>query len=153
MEVSVFPSRFVLGEVIRIVLVGTEMGQGLHTKIIQIAAQKFCIPDSMVEVVETATNVVANGQPTGAREDHQPQMTEARIFFSRISKKCSKYLHIRNYTNNLSPCVVHNLAASMSTDLYGMAVLDACEQILSRLQPLREQLRAQLNLGNQRKLF
>lgn len=77
----------VLGEVIRIVLVGTEMGQGLHTKIIQIAAQKFCIPDSMVEVVETATNVVANGQPTGAREDHQPQMTEASIFFSRISKK------------------------------------------------------------------
>ena len=75
----------VLGEVIRIVLVGTEMGQGLHTKIIQIAAQKFCIPDSMVEVVETATNVVANGQPTGAREDHQPQMTEANIF-SRISK-------------------------------------------------------------------
>ena len=38
-------------------------------------------------------------------------------------------------------------AASMSTDLYGMAVLDACEQILSRLQPLREQLRLQLNLG------
>ena len=43
------------------------MGQGLHTKIIQIAAQKFGIADSMVEVVETATNVVANGQPTGAQ--------------------------------------------------------------------------------------
>lgn len=46
------------------------MGQGLHTKIIQIAAQKFGIADSMVEVVETATNVVANGQPTGARDGH-----------------------------------------------------------------------------------
>jgi len=28
----------------------------------------------------------------------------------------------------------------MSTDLYGMAVLDACEQILDRLQPVRSQL-------------
>ena len=28
----------------------------------------------------------------------------------------------------------------MSTDLYGMAVLDACEQILERLRPLREQM-------------
>ena len=31
-------------------------------------------------------------------------------------------------------------AASMSTDLYGMAVLDACEQIQARLEPLRRSL-------------
>lgn len=43
--------------------------------------------------------------------------------------------------------LINRSAASMSTDLYGMAVLDACEQILSRLQPIREQLRIQLNLG------
>ncbi|RYH29616.1 hypothetical protein EON65_07930 [archaeon] len=74
---------------------GTEMGQGLFTKVIQIAARCFQIPDTMVFTAETATNTVANASPS---------------------------------------------AASLSTDLYGMAVLDACEQILSRLQPLREQM-------------
>ena len=28
-------------------------------------------------------------------------------------------------------------AASMSTDLYGMATLDACRQIIARLQPIK----------------
>eukprot|EP01038_Epipyxis_sp_PR26KG_P010944 gene10944-14695_t len=31
-------------------------------------------------------------------------------------------------------------AASMSTDMYGMAVLDACQQILERLEPVRKKL-------------
>ena len=74
---------------------GTEMGQGLHTKMIQVAAQSFGIPDSNVHVADTSTNTVANSSPT---------------------------------------------AASMSTDLYGMAVLDACEQILARLMPLRKKM-------------
>ncbi len=34
-------------------------------------------------------------------------------------------------------------AASMSTDLYGMATLDACEQILKRLAPVAARLRKQ----------
>ena len=74
---------------------GTEMGQGLHTKMIQVAAQCFGIPDNMVHIAETNTSTVANSSPT---------------------------------------------AASMSTDLYGMAVLDACEQILERLAPVRADL-------------
>ena len=78
---------------------GTEMGQGLHTKMIQVVANCFNIPDNLVQIAETATNVVANSSPT---------------------------------------------AASSSTDLYGMAVLDACEQILSRLEPLRKSLSADL---------
>ena len=76
---------------------GTEMGQGLHTKVIQIAAHAFNIPHSRIHINETATNFVPNGQPT---------------------------------------------AASMSTDLYGMAVLDACNQILARLKPLSESTKA-----------
>eukprot|EP01041_Mallomonas_annulata_P005146 gene5146-10286_t len=72
---------------------GTEMGQGLHTKIIQIAARALGISDSSVHISETATNVVPNTSPT---------------------------------------------AASASTDLYGMAVLDACNQILSRLKPVMD---------------
>ncbi|KAI9354597.1 molybdopterin binding aldehyde oxidase/xanthine dehydrogenase [Zopfochytrium polystomum] len=72
---------------------GTEMGQGLHTKMIQIAAQAFSIPVSMVHLSETSTNTVANTSAT---------------------------------------------AASFSSDLNGMAVLDACTQILNRLKPLQE---------------
>lgn len=74
---------------------GTEMGQGLNTKVIQIAAQCFQIPDSMVFIAETSTSTVPNSSPS---------------------------------------------AASLSTDLYGMAVLDACEQIAERLRPVRERM-------------
>jgi xanthine dehydrogenase/oxidase len=71
------------------------MGQGLHTKVIQVAAQAFNIPHEMVFITETSTNVVANSLPT---------------------------------------------AASMSSDMYGMATLQACEIILERLKPVREKL-------------
>ena len=72
-----------------------QMGQGLHTKVCQVAARAFAVPLSACHVVETSTDKVANSQPT---------------------------------------------AASASTDLYAMATLDACRQILSRLRPLRERM-------------
>ncbi|KAL8025039.1 putative CO dehydrogenase flavoprotein domain superfamily [Plasmopara halstedii] len=74
---------------------GVEMGQGLHTKVIQVVALAFGIPHEQVHIEETSTNKVPNSQPS---------------------------------------------AASMSTDMYGMATLDACEQILERLAPIRERL-------------
>lgn len=77
---------------------GTEMGQGLHTKMVQVAAQCFGISHSLVTCLETATTSVANSSPT---------------------------------------------AASASTDLYGMAVLNACEQIKERLVELRASTRNQ----------
>ncbi|RHZ22407.1 hypothetical protein DYB37_001144 [Aphanomyces astaci] len=70
---------------------GTEMGQGLHTKVIQIVAKAFGISCDDVSIHDTSTDKVANAQPS---------------------------------------------AGSMSTDLYGMAALDACEQILARLGPV-----------------
>ncbi|EGC38870.1 hypothetical protein DICPUDRAFT_96745 [Dictyostelium purpureum] len=72
---------------------GTEMGQGLNTKMIQIAARAFGIPVKDVFISETSTDKVANTTPT---------------------------------------------AASVSSDLNGMAVLDACQNILKRLEPLKE---------------
>mmetsp|Transcript_3556 Transcript_3556/g.4461 ORF Transcript_3556/g.4461 Transcript_3556/m.4461 type:complete len:1478 (+) Transcript_3556:68-4501(+) len=70
---------------------GTEMGQGLHTKVCQIAARALGVPLSDVHVADTATDKVANSQPS---------------------------------------------AASQSTDLYGMATLNACEEIRKRLEPV-----------------
>ncbi|XP_038698564.1 xanthine dehydrogenase 1-like isoform X2 [Tripterygium wilfordii] len=70
---------------------GVEMGQGLHTKVAQIAASAFNIPLSSVFISETSTDKVPNASPT---------------------------------------------AASASSDMYGAAVLDACEQIIARMKPI-----------------
>jgi xanthine dehydrogenase/oxidase len=45
---------------------GTEMGQGLHTKMIMIAAEALGVPLSSVFIAETATNTVANASSTAA---------------------------------------------------------------------------------------
>ncbi|KAL5219138.1 hypothetical protein ABZP36_019822 [Zizania latifolia] len=68
---------------------GVEMGQGLHTKVAQVAASSFNIPLSSVFISETSTDKVPNASPT---------------------------------------------AASASSDLYGAAVLDACQQIMARME-------------------
>ncbi|KAK4419558.1 Xanthine dehydrogenase 1 [Sesamum alatum] len=70
---------------------GVEMGQGLHTKVAQVAASSFNIPLSSVFISETSTDKVPNASPT---------------------------------------------AASASSDLYGAAVFDACEQIKARMEPM-----------------
>ncbi|XP_050220643.1 xanthine dehydrogenase 1-like isoform X2 [Mercurialis annua] len=70
---------------------GVEMGQGLHTKVAQVAASAFNIPLSSVFISETSTDKVPNSSPT---------------------------------------------AASASSDMYGAAVLDACEQIMARMAPV-----------------
>ena len=45
---------------------GTEMGQGLHTKVCQVAAQAFGIPLEDVYVNDSSTDKVANTIPTAA---------------------------------------------------------------------------------------
>ncbi|EED24430.1 xanthine dehydrogenase HxA, putative [Talaromyces stipitatus ATCC 10500] len=45
---------------------GTEMGQGLHTKMSMIAAQALNVPLSVVHISETGTNTVANTSSTAA---------------------------------------------------------------------------------------
>ncbi|XP_045109509.1 xanthine dehydrogenase/oxidase-like isoform X2 [Portunus trituberculatus] len=70
---------------------GTEMGQGLHTKMIQVASRTLDIPTELIHISETATDKVPNTSPT---------------------------------------------AASVSSDINGMAVLEACEKIKERLKPV-----------------
>jgi xanthine dehydrogenase/oxidase len=45
---------------------GTEMGQGLHTKMVMIAAEALGVPMNDVHISETATNTVANTSATAA---------------------------------------------------------------------------------------
>ncbi|XP_051786771.1 aldehyde oxidase-like [Erpetoichthys calabaricus] len=73
---------------------GTEMGQGINTKMIQIASRILKIPQSSIYIVETSTASVPNAIPS---------------------------------------------AASFGTDAVGMAVKDACENMMNRLQPIIEQ--------------
>ncbi|XP_053315311.1 xanthine dehydrogenase/oxidase [Spea bombifrons] len=71
---------------------GTEMGQGLHTKMIQVASKALGIPPSKIFISESSTNTVPNASPT---------------------------------------------AASVSSDLNGMAIYNACHKILKRLEPYK----------------
>ncbi|XP_065173530.1 xanthine dehydrogenase-like [Atheta coriaria] len=71
---------------------GVEMGQGLYTKMIQIAAKVLGVAPGLVHINECATDKVPNSSPS---------------------------------------------AASVGSDLNGMAVLRACEILKERLKPLR----------------
>ncbi|KAF2187174.1 hypothetical protein K469DRAFT_705737 [Zopfia rhizophila CBS 207.26] len=74
---------------------GTEMGQGLYTKMCQIAAQELGVALDSIYTQDSQTYQIANASPT---------------------------------------------AASSGSDLNGMAVKDACDQINERLKPYREKL-------------
>ncbi|KAH8646585.1 xanthine dehydrogenase [Tricladium varicosporioides] len=69
---------------------GTEMGQGLYTKMCQVAAQELNVPIDAIFTQDTASYHTANASPT---------------------------------------------AASSGSDLNGMAVKDACDQLNARLAP------------------
>ncbi|KAM9069776.1 xanthine dehydrogenase/oxidase [Sarcophilus harrisii] len=73
---------------------GTEMGQGLHTKMIQVASKTLKIPTSKIYISETSTATVPNTSPT---------------------------------------------AASVSADINGQAIYEACKTILQRLEPFKKE--------------
>ncbi|XP_053612796.1 xanthine dehydrogenase-like [Plodia interpunctella] len=71
---------------------GIEMGQGLFTKMIQVASRALEIDINKIHISEMSTDKVPNSSPT---------------------------------------------AASISSDLYGMAVLDACKTLKERIEPYK----------------
>ncbi|CAK9809030.1 Xanthine dehydrogenase [Anthophora quadrimaculata] len=74
---------------------GVEMGQGLHTKMIQVASRSLKINPEKIHIMETATDKVPNTSAT---------------------------------------------AASVGSDLNGMAVMNACEKIMKRLRPVIDKM-------------
>lgn len=72
---------------------GVEMGQGLFTKMVQVASRCLEIEASKIFISEMATDKVPNSSPT---------------------------------------------AASISSDIYGMAVIDACNKLNKRLSQYKE---------------
>ncbi|KAL4971527.1 Molybdopterin-binding domain of aldehyde dehydrogenase-domain-containing protein [Aspergillus desertorum] len=81
---------------------GTEMGQGLYTKMVQIAAQELRVPLDQVYTHDTSSYQTANASPT---------------------------------------------AASSGSDLNGMAIKHACDQINQRLKPYRDKFGENADLG------
>ena len=51
---------------------GVEMGQGVQTKIIQVASRALNVPTSLIHIRETATSYVPN--PTGTAGSHGADM-------------------------------------------------------------------------------
>lgn len=80
---------------------GTEMGQGLFTKMAQICAQELGVALDAIYTPDSQTYQIANASPT---------------------------------------------AASSGSDLNGMAVKDACDQLNERLKPYRQRLGADAKL-------
>jgi len=72
---------------------GVEIGQGLHTKMIQCCSRALGVPPEIIHICETATDKVPNASAT---------------------------------------------AASVGSDLNGMAVIEACEKLNKRLQPFKD---------------
>ncbi|KAK7505493.1 hypothetical protein BaRGS_00003238 [Batillaria attramentaria] len=73
---------------------GVEMGQGLHTKMLQLASEVLQVPVSKIRVTETNVAMVPNTSPT---------------------------------------------SGSVSSDLCGGAVVNACQTLMERLEPIRAQ--------------
>lgn len=70
---------------------GTEMGQGLHTKIAQIVANEFSIPVNDVEVTSTRTDKVPNTSPTAASSGTDINGKAAQNACISIKKRLAKF--------------------------------------------------------------
>ncbi|XP_078350679.1 xanthine dehydrogenase/oxidase-like [Oculina patagonica] len=70
---------------------GTEMGQGLHTKMVQIAARNFGIPVSKILISETSTNTVPNSSQTAASCSADVNGMAVKIACEQILERLKPY--------------------------------------------------------------
>lgn len=70
---------------------GTEMGQGLHTKMIQVAARALQIPPERIHILETATDRVPNTSATAASSGSDLNGMAVLNACEKISKRLQPY--------------------------------------------------------------
>ncbi|XP_053697545.1 xanthine dehydrogenase [Sabethes cyaneus] len=74
---------------------GTEMGQGLHTKMIQVAAATLKIPFEKIHISETSTDKVPNTPPTAASAgsdlNGMAVMNACKIIYDRLEPYRKQY--------------------------------------------------------------
>ena len=103
---------------------GTEMGQSLNGKCLQIAAQELKVPLEAVFTSETSSNTVPNMPPTAASAG------------SDLVRRSSSPSQL---ASSLHPCALLSNAAPHRLQ-NGYAVLNACRELNSRIAHLREKL-------------
>ncbi|XP_038153656.1 xanthine dehydrogenase/oxidase [Cyprinodon tularosa] len=70
---------------------GTEMGQGLHTKMIQVASRVLGIPSSKIFISETSTNTVPNTSPTAASSSSDLNGAAVQLACETLLKRLKRY--------------------------------------------------------------
>ncbi|CAO1637922.1 unnamed protein product [Sympodiomycopsis kandeliae] len=71
---------------------GTEMGQGLHTKVVQVAATELGIPASKIHIAHTSTREAANTSPTAASAGSDLNGAACKDACDQIKERLSPYL-------------------------------------------------------------
>jgi len=70
---------------------GTEMGQGLHTKMVQVASRCLGVPVSRILISETSTNTVPNTSPTAASGSSDLNGMAVKISCEKILERLKPY--------------------------------------------------------------
>jgi len=70
---------------------GTEMGQGLHTKMVQVASRCLGVPVSRILISETSTNTVPNTSPTAASGSSDLNGMAVKIACEKILERLKPY--------------------------------------------------------------
>ncbi|KAE8674961.1 Xanthine dehydrogenase [Hibiscus syriacus] len=78
---------------------GVEMGQGLHTKVDQVAASSFNIPLSSVFISDTSTDKVPNAAPTAASVSSDMYAAATLDTCEQIKARMEPIASQRNYTS------------------------------------------------------